>query len=66
MLKCGLLSGDRQSGDFRFISWFYGRQPYARQPRSQQTLAERLKAVFPDIVSPFQVVFIGTQHSTFF
>ncbi|KAI9563803.1 hypothetical protein GHT06_011269 [Daphnia sinensis] len=63
MLKCGLLIGDEQVGDFKFISWFYGQsKPYARQQSkgnaTTQTLREKLKTVFPDIVEPFQVVFI--------
>jgi hypothetical protein len=63
MLKCGLLVGDQQVGDFKFISWFYGQQkPYIRQQSKgviTQTLKERLVTIFPDIVEPFQVVFIG-------
>nr|CAH0103699.1 unnamed protein product [Daphnia galeata] len=62
MLKCGLLVGDQQVGDFKFISWFYGQQkPYIRQQSKgviTQTLKERLATIFPDIVEPFQVVFI--------
>lgn len=66
MLKCGLLNGDRQVGDFRFVSWFYGQQkPYARQQSKNQTLADRLKTFFPDIVDPFQVVFIGNYSRHF-
>lgn len=63
MLKCGLLVGDQQVGDFKFISWFYGQQkPYIRQQNKgviTQTLKERLKTIFPEIVEPYQVVFIG-------
>ncbi|XP_057378882.1 uncharacterized protein LOC130700905 [Daphnia carinata] len=63
MLKCGLLVGDKQIGDFKFISWFDD-QPklYARQQSkgsaTTQTLREKLKTIFPDVVQPFQVVFI--------
>lgn len=66
LLKCGLLKGDRQIGDFRFVSWFYGQQKtYGRNQVIRQTLEERLKAVFPDIAEPFQVIFIGkTKENT--
>lgn len=64
MLKCGLLIGNEQVGDFKFISWFYGQsKPYVRQQSksytSTQTLREKLKTIFPDIVQPFQVIVIG-------
>jgi hypothetical protein len=63
MLKCGLLVGDQAVGDFLFISWFYGQQkPFIRQQTKgevAQTLREKLKTNFPDIVEPFKVVFIG-------
>lgn len=63
MLKCGLLIGNEQVGDFKFISWFYGQsKPYVRQQSKSytttQTLREKLKTIFPDIVQPFQVIVI--------
>lgn len=68
-LKCGVLAGDRQIGDFRFVSWIYGLQKgYVRPPFVRQTLTDRLKSVFPDITEPFKVIFIGTDflHSLTF
>jgi hypothetical protein len=68
MLKCGLLVGDQQVRDFKFISWCYGQQkPYIRQQSKgviTQTLREKLKTIFPEIVEPFQVIFIGRYNST--
>lgn len=59
MLKCGLLVGDKQVGDFKCISWYYGpSKPYVRSVTSQ-TLRERLKTIFADHDQPFQVVYIG-------
>ena len=66
-LKCGILSSDGQWVDdsFKFFTWAGPTAPKA-QNEEQITLSERAKQFYPEIVEPFQIVFIGNHQNLFF